>query len=159
MLGPPARREQRFRQLGAHAHRVPRHLRQRLLALSLPQSIAFALPDALSQRFELGKVAGHGAMGRIYKGQDRVTGKPVLVKVNPRERFRPEVFAQWRHVNEVLAQLGHPVFLPAIDMGYVGDSCWQIVPVVAAARACQHRLPLCRPMPGHEAATARGGTI
>ena len=91
-------------------------------------------------------------MGRIYKGHDRVTGKPVLVKVNPRERFRPDVFAQWRHVNEVLAQLGHPVFLPAIDMGYVGDSCWQIVPFVSG-ESLSARLRSAGRMPFREAAT------
>ncbi len=61
------------------------------------------------------------------------------------------MFAQWRHVNDVLAQLGHPVFLPALDMGYSGDSFWQIVPVVAGQNLSQ-RLHSVGPIQGRDAA-------
>jgi Ca-activated chloride channel homolog len=88
-------------------------------------------PEALSHRFELHAVVAHGGVGLIYTGRDRADGKPVLVKVTPREHFRPELFDQWRQVKETLTRLGHPVFVPAIEMGYSGESFWHIMPIVA----------------------------
>jgi hypothetical protein len=114
-------------------------------------SASAASPHTLSSRFELGEVVAHGGMGQVYKGLDRVAGKPVLVKVNPRERFSPEVIARWRRQNEVLAGLGHPAFLPALDMGYSGDSFWLIMPLVAG-QSLSERLRSAGRMPFREAA-------
>lgn len=37
--------------------------------------------DLLSQRFELGAVTGAGAMGTVYRAEDRSSGRPVAVKL------------------------------------------------------------------------------
>ena len=148
-LGPPARGKQRSPRLGTrHVQAVPPPTQASALVHAMGSA---PVPETLSKRFELGEEVGHGAMGRIYKGLDRATGKPVVVKVNPRDRFRPEVFARWHRVNEVLGQLGHAAFVPAIDMGYSGDSFWQIVPVVTGQSLSQ-RLHSSGPMPCREAA-------
>ncbi len=102
-----------------------------LFCIGRSQKDVSGLQDSIPDRFQIGDVAALGAMGRIYKAHDRLEGKPVLVKVIPRDRFGPEVFARWQRENEVLARLGHPAFGPALGMGYSDDSFWLIMPFFA----------------------------
>ncbi len=121
------------------------------LRMSAPPDPRSEIDGAFPDRFEIGDVAAHGAMGRIYSARDRVDGRPVLVKFIPRDRFGPEVFAQWQRDNEVLARLGHPVFGPALDMGFSGDSFWLIVPYFPG-KTLRERLRSAGRMPFREAA-------
>jgi Ca-activated chloride channel homolog len=151
-LAPPPPRASRQRFVVARAERIDRSVYLKVEPPAPADAIpCVPSPAAYSDRFELGGVVAEGAMGRIYKGLDRVDGKPVLVKVIPREHFRPDLFAQWRHVQETLTRLGHPVFLPAIDMGYSGDSFWHIMPLVAG-RTLSERLRSAGRIPFREAA-------
>src|SRR5262249_17570453 len=72
-----------------------------------------ALPDVLDGRFELGKRAGRGGMGEVYRARDRETGEPVAIKLLSRatdvSRFRRE----W----EVLKGLTHPSIVRYVAHG------------------------------------------
>ncbi len=61
--------------------------------MSAPPEPSLGMDGTFPDRFQIGDVAAHGAMGRIYKGHDRAEGRPVLVKLIPRNRFASEVFA------------------------------------------------------------------
>jgi Ca-activated chloride channel homolog len=149
MMSPPPAPERRFLYLGERvAQPVP--------PTPLPPAPAEAiesvpLPETLSHRFEVGGVLARGGMGRVYKGRDRVEGKPVVVKVVPATRFGSDVFSRWQRENQVLARLMHPAFVPVIDMGCSGDSYWLITPFVAG-KSLRERLRSNGRIPFREAA-------
>ncbi len=67
----------------------------------------------IDPRFEVLKLAGNGAMGKVYKAWDRITSGPVALKVCPptfRERFVQEA--------AVLSSLEHPHIVRYVAHGH-----------------------------------------
>ncbi|MEM7115344.1 MAG: protein kinase, partial [Chloroflexota bacterium] len=67
-------------------------------------------PTLIAGRYALGKEIGRGAMGIVYRGRDRQTGKLVAIKVLSEERVRqrPDLVTRFIREGEALQQLNHP---------------------------------------------------
>ena len=73
--------------------------------------------SVLGERYALDEVIGHGGMADVYRGTDRVLGRPVAVKLlrdltgseSERARFAAEA--------RTLAQLNHTSIVPVLDAG------------------------------------------
>jgi serine/threonine protein kinase len=77
------------------------------IVLTLEQSHSGLL---LAERFQLGDVMGHGDISTIYRGQDTILKRPIVVKVIP-----PEYIAAYRQALQETSELTHPAVVATYD--------------------------------------------
>jgi serine/threonine protein kinase len=67
-------------------------------------------PQLIANRFELGHLIGEGGVGRVYRGLDTETDKPVAIKVLRGDVIAeaPELIVRFEREGQVLRQLNHP---------------------------------------------------
>jgi serine/threonine protein kinase len=76
--------------------------------LTLEQSHSGLL---LAERFQLGEVMGHGDISTIYRGQDTILQRPIVVKAVP-----PEYIAAYQQALQVTTELTHPAIVATYDV-------------------------------------------
>ncbi|MGO8951374.1 MAG: protein kinase [Ktedonobacterales bacterium] len=64
----------------------------------------------LAERYQLGDVMAQGAISTIYRGQDNILQRPIVVKAVP-----PEYIAAYRHALLVTSELTHPAVVATYD--------------------------------------------
>jgi DNA-binding NarL/FixJ family response regulator len=64
----------------------------------------------IGQRYEIEKLIGSGAVGRVYLGHDRQTGEPVAIKelMSNWVASAPDAIERFRREGEALRKLNHP---------------------------------------------------
>jgi serine/threonine protein kinase len=73
--------------------------------------------SVLHNRYTLTAKLGKGAMGTVYRADDKQTGQTVAVKIIARDlAFEPDMFARFRREGEALRQLRHPNIVGFVDM-------------------------------------------
>ncbi|HEY1376907.1 MAG TPA: tetratricopeptide repeat protein [Gemmataceae bacterium] len=107
-------------------------------------------PDAGPARYELLGEVGHGGIGVVYRGRDRLLGRDLAVKVL-RDTYRDRPDARRRFVAEarVGSQLQHPAIVPVYELGRSADGR----PYITMKLVEGHTLAalLCdRPDPAHD---------
>jgi len=89
------------------------------VARSRPRGAFGEAPTVVAGRFELGRLAGQGGMGKVYRARDLETGAPVAVKIlglsgeEGRLRFEREA--------RLLAELEHPGVVHYVAHGFLDD--------------------------------------
>jgi len=75
-----------------------------------------------TDRYDLVQEVGHGGIGVVFRGRDRVLGRELAVKVL-REAYRDKPEARRRLTEEarVGSQLQHPAIVPVYELGSFGD--------------------------------------
>ncbi|MEX2109504.1 MAG: protein kinase [Gemmatimonadaceae bacterium] len=108
------------------------------------------LKDAISDRYEIEREVGHGAMATVYLARDIKHNRQVAIKVllaevgfalGP-ERFRREI--------DLAAHLSHPHILPIYDSGDADGELYYVMPYVAG-ESLRARLNRERQLPVDEA--------
>jgi len=69
----------------------------------------------IGDRFEVGKLAGQGSMGAVFRALDRATGKPVAIKVL--SQHDADAVRRFDHEARVLAELAHPHIVQHVAHG------------------------------------------
>ena len=64
---------------------------------------------------------GKGGMGQVFKAQLEKEGRPVAIKVLPRNKCTPEAIANFTREIRALASLNHPKLVSAVDSGHDGN--------------------------------------
>jgi serine/threonine protein kinase len=73
--------------------------------------------NVLHDRYTLTARLGKGAMGMVYRADDKQTGQAVAVKVIARDlAFEPDMLERFRREGEALRQLRHPNIVGFVDM-------------------------------------------
>ena len=88
------------------------------------------LTASLGRRYAVERELGRGGMGTVYLALDRKHGRPVAIKVLPRDlaaALGPERFL--REIR-IAAQLSHPHILPLHDSGEAGGVLYYVMPYV-----------------------------
>ena len=109
-----------------------------------------SLEAALSGRYAIEGVVGHGGMATVYRAHDRKHDRPVAVKV-----IRPDLtltVTRERFVREVrlASRLQHPNILPVYDSGDAEGQLYYVMPLVEG-ESLRNRLNRERQMPLEEA--------
>ncbi len=76
------------------------------------EEIAAALP-----RFEIGEVLGQGALGIVYRADDRELGRTVAIKVMATKPDSPEFEERFTREASAMARLNHPHIVSIYDYG------------------------------------------
>lgn len=71
--------------------------------------------DIIGDRFVVGKLAGQGSMGAVFRAHDRATGKPVAIKVL--SQHDADAVLRFDHEARVLAELAHPHIVQHVAHG------------------------------------------
>jgi tetratricopeptide (TPR) repeat protein len=111
----------------------------------LPDALA-RLTAALGRRYAVERELGRGGMGTVYLALDRKHGRPVAIKVLPREvaaALGPERFL--REI-EIAARLTHPHILPLHDSGHAAGMLYYVMPHVEG-KSLRERLSRERQLP------------
>jgi serine/threonine-protein kinase len=75
-------------------------------------------PELLADRYELGEVIGHGAMGTVRAGHDRVLDRIVAVKLlHAHLADEPDTRARFEQEARLAARLHHPNAVTVFDSG------------------------------------------
>lgn len=110
--------------------------------LRLPQNApsfgAVQEGDIIGGRFVLGKLAGQGGMGTVFRGHDRATCKPVAVKVLA--HHDTDAIIRFDHEARVLAELGHPHIVRHVAHGATLDGTPYLVMEWLEGRSLAARL-------------------
>ena len=77
-----------------------------------PGEIGAALP-----RFEIGEVLGEGALGIVYRAEDREIGRTVAIKVMATKPENPEFAERFMREVSAMARLNHPNVVTIFDHG------------------------------------------
>jgi eukaryotic-like serine/threonine-protein kinase len=85
----------------------------------------------LSGRYRLGELLGRGGMAEVYRGEDRVLGRPVAVKVlaSPRAS-EPRSVERFRREARAAAGLSHPAVVGVFDTGADGDAHYIVMELI-----------------------------
>lgn len=75
--------------------------------------------EVINDRFVIGSLAGQGAMGAVFRAQDRATGKPVAIKVL--SHHDADAVRRFEHEARVLAELAHPHIVQHVAHGTMKD--------------------------------------
>ncbi len=75
--------------------------------------------DVVASRFELERVAGAGAFGRVFRGRDLQTGDAVAIKVI--DESRREIVDRFRREATLLASIAHPHVVRHVASGIERD--------------------------------------
>jgi serine/threonine-protein kinase len=82
----------------------------------------------VAKRWELEERIGRGAMGEVWAGVDRKTGKPVAVKLSQGwAAAEPELAARFEREGKVLRRLKSPHVCACLDAGRTDDGTLYIV--------------------------------
>jgi serine/threonine protein kinase len=73
----------------------------------------------IADRFEIGRVAGSGGMGVVYKAHDRETDRAVALKILLEHDQGPA--ARFAHEVELLSALDHPHIIGYVSHGFTRD--------------------------------------
>ena len=72
----------------------------------------------LAERYRLGSVAGHGAMGEVHLAEDLRLARPVAIKSLRSELARyAEVRERFNHEAKAAARISHPNVVRVYDSG------------------------------------------
>ncbi len=71
----------------------------------------------VGDRYDLEKIIGSGGMGVVYRGHDRVLGRPVAVKMIRQELADPEFVQRFEREAAILAKLRSPYIVVVYDYG------------------------------------------
>jgi serine/threonine protein kinase/tetratricopeptide (TPR) repeat protein/DNA-binding XRE family transcriptional regulator len=75
----------------------------------MPPPMTMTVTEDTGARFVVGELLAEGAHGQVYRGEDLVTGQPVVIKrLKPHLQEQPEVVARFLRESEALRQLNHP---------------------------------------------------
>jgi len=61
---------------------------------------------------------GQGGMGQVFKAVHEKVGRPVAIKVLPRDKSTPEAVANFQREIQALSKLDHPRLVAALDAGH-----------------------------------------
>jgi len=64
---------------------------------------------------------GQGGMGHVFRGEHRLMGRVVAIKVLPQHKSSPEAIDSFMREIRVQAQLDHENLVRAYDAGYEGN--------------------------------------
>jgi DNA-binding NarL/FixJ family response regulator/tRNA A-37 threonylcarbamoyl transferase component Bud32 len=82
-------------------------------------------------RYEIEKLIGSGAVGRVYLGHDRQTGEPVAIKELMAEWVRaPDALERFRREGEALRKLNHPNIVKVLAALEEGDHHYLVMEYV-----------------------------
>jgi tRNA A-37 threonylcarbamoyl transferase component Bud32 len=75
-----------------------------------------------ADRYDLLQEVGHGGIGIVFRGRDRVLGRDLAVKVL-REDYRDQPVCRRRFTEEarIGSRLQHPAIVPVYELGWFGD--------------------------------------
>jgi serine/threonine protein kinase len=109
------------------------------------------MSDTLRQiglRYEIEKLIGGGAVGRVYLGRDRQTGEPVAIKELMAEWVRaPDALERFRREGEALRKLNHPNIVKVLATLEEGEQHYLVMEYVAGGSLAdllkrQRQLPI-----------------
>ncbi len=88
--------------------------------------------QVLGNRYELEELIGQGGMALVYRGRDRVLGRPVAVKVLREEYSNDTAFvARFQREARAAANLVHPNVVAVYDVGKDGDLYYIVMEYIA----------------------------
>lgn len=104
--------------------------------------------SSIAERYEIVEKIGHGGHGVIYKAQDRVLGRTVVLKFLFRNQV-PSELARTYFLREAktTASLNHPNIVTLYDMGQVGEDLYIAMEYIQGVSLEDHIRKLARPMP------------
>lgn len=74
-------------------------------------------PRVIGGRYQLGELLGQGGLTSVYKGQDVITGRPVVVKLlRPTLSEDAVAMARFRREADIAARLSHPQIARTYDV-------------------------------------------
>ncbi len=83
------------------------------------------LGDVVGERFEIANDAGAGGMATVYRARDRLTGRPVALKVL--EERNPRLVARFVREAQLLCELEHLRIVRYLTHGVTPDGQWYLV--------------------------------
>jgi DNA-binding NarL/FixJ family response regulator len=86
----------------------------------------------IGERYEIEKLIGSGAVGRVYLGHDRQTGDPVAIKELMAEWVMraPDALERFRREGEALRKLNHPNIVKVLATLEEGDQHYLVMEYV-----------------------------
>ena len=103
----------------------------------------------IGQRYEIEKLIGSGAVGRVYLGHDRQTGEPVAIKelMSDWVAHSPDSLERFRREGEALRKLNHPNIVKVLAALEENDQHYLVMEYVSGGSLAdrlkrQHQLPL-----------------
>ena len=104
--------------------------------------------SSIAERYEIVEKIGHGGHGVIYKAQDRILGRTVVLKFLFRNQV-PSELARTYFLREAktTASLNHPNIVTLYDMGQVGEDLFIAMEYIQGISLEEHIQKLARPMP------------
>jgi len=110
------------------------------------------MSDTLRQigvRYEIEKLIGSGAVGRVYLGHDRQTGEPVAIKelMSDWVARAPDSVERFRREGEALRKLNHPNIVKVLATLEENDQHYLVMEYVSGGSLAdllkrQHQLPI-----------------
>ncbi len=127
-----------------------------------PDATRFATPapvlrappiKVLSDRYELSKLLGQGGMGSVYAGTDRLTGRPVAVKMlRSSLSDNPQALLRARREAELAMRLRHPQLVQTLDVTDDPEGSPVLVMELLGGSTLASQVQETGPMAGFEAA-------
>jgi len=96
-------------------------------------------PSDLGERFAMLEELGRGAMGVVYRVQDRSTGEQVALKLLA--SATPKHMARFAREADVVRQLQHPGIVPLRGFDLAGQTPWIAFQLIHGARPFSEAIP------------------
>ncbi len=94
----------------------------------MPSPISPMEGQVLKGTFEVQSVLGRGGMGVVYKGIQRPIGRPVAIKILPKNLSHdPTLVTRFLREAKMLAELSHPNVISLFDFGRTDDGSFFLV--------------------------------
>jgi serine/threonine-protein kinase len=86
----------------------------------------------IGQRYEIERLIGSGAVGRVYLGHDRQTGEPVAIKelMSDWVARAPDSVERFQREGEALRKLNHPNIVKVLATLEEGDQHYLVMEYV-----------------------------
>lgn len=97
--------------------------------------------NQIANRYDVLRLLGEGAMGRVYLAQDRTADRKVALKM-ARDPLSPERFELLKHEFWLMTRLHHPNLVEAYDYGRLEDGSPYLTMEVVEGSALDESLPL-----------------